>query len=359
MQCGRGNRPCPIWAFGYDDHGNRIRDSLHTRDLARAGQHLQDLIARLGASGGTVERKSLTDAVTAFLARHANTADETRRKYKCVLGRIRVGLAAAGVDFAHQISVEALGAYATAHEKQNWTWLKELELLKQFVGFCARREWCKNIDLDELKRPRLEEANHVVPYSVEQVVSIIAACDKLGRTSYERLRARAMVLLMRHAGLRVSDVVTLSRDHVTGGHLVKRAVKNRKWIRVELPTHVVEALDRLPKPKAAPEDCRLYFASGQASVRTLVKCAQRTMAVVFERAGVADGHCHRFRHTLASELKGQGATDEEIAGILADSPSTIRRHYAKWSPEYQIRQDALLRIHGTKLAQAEERLKSC
>jgi integrase len=334
-----------------------VRVSLKTNDVQRANRKLIEMEANPSAAR---PRKSIADAVGAFLERHANTAAETQRKYRCVLGRIRDGLAKVGVDYADQISVDALGAYAAAHEKQNWTWLKELELLKQFIGFCARREWCKVLDLDELKRPRLEEANQVVPYTVDQVVNILAACDRLGRTNYERSRARAMVLLMRHAGLRVSDVVTLSREHVTGNRLVKRAVKNRKWINVELPSAVVEALDRLPQPKAAPQDCRLYFASGQASVRSLVKGAQRTMAVVFERAAVPDGHCHRFRHTLATELKGKGATDEEIAGILADSPATIRRHYAKWSPEFQIRQDEVLRrIHGTYLAQAEEQLKSC
>ena len=45
-----------------------------------------------------------------------------------------------------------------------------------------------------------------------EIVKIIAACDQVGRNSYERRRARAMVLLMRFAGLRISDVVTLSRD---------------------------------------------------------------------------------------------------------------------------------------------------
>ena len=45
-----------------------------------------------------------------------------------------------------------------------------------------------------------------------------------------------------------------------------------------------------------------------------------------------------FRHTLASELLGKGATVEEAAGILADSPARIRRHYAKWTPELQARQ---------------------
>ena len=46
---------------------------------------------------------------------------------------------------------------------------------------------------------------------------------------------------------------------------------------------------------------------------------------------------HRFRHTLASELLGKGGSIDEIAAILADNPSTIRRYYAKWTPEYQNR----------------------
>ena len=51
---------------------------------------------------------------------------------------------------------------------------------------------------------------------------------------------------------------------------------------------------------------------------------------------------------------------EEIAGILADSPATIRRHYAKWTQEYQDRQDRVLRlVHGTNLAQAEEQVSKC
>jgi hypothetical protein len=44
-------------------------------------------------------------------------------------------------------------------------------------------------------------------------------------TIYERRRARAMVLLMRYAALRVSDVITVSRDHIKGDRLEKRAVK--------------------------------------------------------------------------------------------------------------------------------------
>jgi integrase len=155
-------------------------------------------------------------------------------------------------------------------------------------------------------------------------------------------------------------VVTLSRDHINGNRLEKRAVKNRRMIRVELPYDVVKALEMLPPPKAASQDCRFYFSSGSASVRSLVKGAWRTLSAVFRRAKVENAHPHRFRHTLASELLGKGGTIEEVAGILADSPPTVRRHYAKWTPEYQARQDRVIRlVHGTNLAQAEEQINKC
>jgi hypothetical protein len=65
----------------------------------------------------------------------------------------------------------------------------------------------------------------------------------------------------------------------------------------------------------------------------------------------AGAHPRRFRHTLASELPGKGATFAQIAGILADSDLTLRRRDAKWTPEYQASQDEALRlVHGTNLS---------
>jgi integrase len=143
------------------------------------------------------------------------------------------------------------------------------------------------------------EANDVVPYTQTEIVKIIVACDQVGRNSYERRRARAMVLLMRFAGLRISDVVTLSRDHIRGTRLEKRAVKNHLMIRVELPAVVLTALDLLPQPKAAAQENRRFFSKDDAVLRSQVKGAWRTLAAVFKRSGVKRAKPHRFRHTLA------------------------------------------------------------
>ena len=164
---------------------------------------------------------------------------------------------------------------------------------------------------------------------------------------------------MRYAGLRISDVVTLERDHVRGAYLLKRTVKNHRLIQVELPRVVLEALDVLPPPKAAAKDNLRFFFSDTTGLRSLVKGAWRTMDAVFKRSGVVGAHPHRFRHTLASELLGKGGSIEKVADILGDSPATIRRYYAKWTPDQSLQDDLIRKIHGTDLAQTEEQASKC
>jgi site-specific recombinase XerD len=346
---------CPVRVCGMVE-GKRLRVSLKTRDLRRAARRL----AEMEQQPFVRARKRLSAAMEAFHAVQEGRADETRRKYTRLLNYLADYCARHSMEYLDQVSVEALDGYSRGRAKENWTWLKELELLRQFFNFCIDREWTTKNPAKKLRRPQLLEANDVQPYTREEIIRIIAACDGMGRASYERLRARAMVLLLRYTGMRISDVVTLSREHIQGNRLEKRAIKNRRWIRVELPAVVLEALERLPQPKAAPEDGALFFSSGKASLRSLVKGAQRTLSAVFQRAQVKGAHAHRFRHTLASEILAKGGTIEDAASILGDSPATIRRHYAKWTPEYQVRQDSILRmVHGTNLAQLEEQAPTC
>lgn len=346
---------CPLRICGMVD-GRRVRQSLKTRDLQRATRRM----AEIQDEAFGRPRKTLADAIEAFHLYHAKNASETRRKYRRILRYLDEYCARQSLRYADQVSVESLDGYAVWRSKENWTWIKEIEILRQFFNFCRDRDWTTRNPAKSLKRPKLLEANDVKPLTRDEIARIIAACDFIGRADYERLRARAMVLLMRFAGLRISDVVTLSRENIQGRHLVKRAVKNRRLIQVELPPEVIQALAKLPRPKAAAQDCQLYFSGGRATLRSLVKGAERTLAAVFKRSKVEGAHAHRFRHTLASELLGKGATIEEVANILADSPATTRRHYAKWTAEFQSRQDRVIRlVHGTNLAQAEEQVGKC
>jgi integrase len=304
-------------------------------------------------------RKKITEAVASFRAQHEGNADETKRRYKRILRFFTEFCARETLTYVDQINLEAMDLYAQSRNNIK-SWTKDVELLRQFFEFCRDREWIHRNPAKALKLPRVQEANEVVPYTRDEIVKIIAACDEFGKYSYERRRARAMTLLMRYAGLRISDVVTLEQEHIQGRYLVKRAVKNNSLIRVELPLSVLEALEALPLPKAAAKDNRRFFSSDITGLRSLVKGAWRTMYAVFKRSGVVGAHPHRFRHTLASELLGKDGSIEKVAGILGDSPATIRRYYAKWTPEFQTLQDDLIRkIHGTHLAQAQKEARTC
>ena len=47
------------------------------------------------------------------------------------------------------------------------------------------------------------------PYTREEIIRILAATNAFGKGAYERLRAKAFVLLLRSYGLRISDMATL------------------------------------------------------------------------------------------------------------------------------------------------------
>jgi site-specific recombinase XerD len=138
-------------------------------------------------------RKTLTDAIEAFHAQHAEHAAETKRKYKRVLLFLAKYCEGAQLRYVHQITVETMDGYALWPNKASWTWIKEIEILRQFFAFCVDREWTRKNPARVLKRPRLLETNDVVPFTSAEIVRIIAACDYIGRAKYERLRARAMV----------------------------------------------------------------------------------------------------------------------------------------------------------------------
>ena len=84
--------------------------------------------------------------------------------------------------------------------------------------------------------------------------------------------------------------------------------------------------------------------------------ADRTLHAVFKKSGIAGAHAHRFRHTLATELLGRGASFEDVADVLGNSPEIVRKHYAKWSPARQARIDDLMeKVHsGTEYAVREK-----
>jgi integrase len=121
-----------------------------------------------------------------------------------------------------------------------------------------------------------------------------------------------------------------------------RTEKSGKPVFLPIPRDLKDALDGVPVPRGAAADCQHYFWNGVSSERTMKDIADRSLSTVFKASLVPRAHAHRFRHTLATELLGNGAGFEDVADILGNSPEIVRKHYAKWSPARQARIDELM-----------------
>lgn len=341
---------CPLWADGMID-GKRKREPLKTRNLTEAGRKVAELEARLTEKR---ERKTVQAAIDAYVP-HLSIEASTFKKYSRWLDFMSEYLAAARIEFVDQVKLETLDGYKLARQKtvSVLAWSKELQFFRQFFEFCKARKWIDENPGKMMKMPRDPQPRHRKPYTKDEIQRILAASMEFGRTPYERLRARAMVLLLRTYALRVSDVATLAKDRVRWNaaagewEIFHHAVKNDEPLWMPLYQHVKEALDLVPLPRGAAADCPYYFWSGEGEREYQVVKVERTLKQVFAKSGVEGAVSHRFRHTLAIELLEKGRTIEDVAFILGDDPATVRLHYIKFSLDYRTRlRESLNAVHG-------------
>lgn len=356
-----GKRPCPLRAFGYDDQGHRVREALGTRDLARAPKKLEVILQRLHAAPSAAVRASLADAGTSFLEAHKGNGESTLKKYKRVVKGLIECAKAEGVFRVDAVTVEMIDHYRSGRDIGTFTWSKELPILRQFLDHCQARKWITENPARQIKPPRNAKPKPIEPYTREELVKIIAASNQIGRGPYERLRAYAMTLLFRYTALRISDVAVLQRSRVSEGEIFIRAEKNGKPVRLPVPQDLQDALDRLPIPRGASDECPFFFWTGHGTKGSAIRDIRRTMAAVFRKAGVAHAHPHKFRHTMAVEILVGGGGIEDVASILGDDPTTVRRHYAMWTTTRQERIRSLMHaVHaGTNLAHAQQQATTC
>jgi site-specific recombinase XerD len=369
---------CPFHVDG-KYHGERVRQSLKTRSRQLADRRLNALLGTLderrlqkdadsAASSGISAPQTVSEAVDRFL-RHHGQLDENRvfrgdleyatwRKYRTKLNLLTAFCHRESVSGLADVNIDVLEDYRQTRKICTVTWKVELQALRTFLGYCVSHRWMTANPAKEMKAPRNIKPNEVVPYSLREEGLILGACDQIGgakykRTEaiYERLRARAMVLLLRHTALRISDVCTFRKDAVSWDpgastwRLLLRTQKTGDPVFLPIPENLKLVLDALPLPRNAAVDCPFFFWNGHTARRAVVGIAERTLSAVFKKSGVKNAHAHRFRHTLATRLLEQGATFEQVADILGNSPAIVRKHYGKWSKGRQDNIDRLMLAH--------------
>jgi integrase len=341
---------CPIWADG-KLNGKRYRQSLETHDWQRAIRKLAAL------EDPTAPRvKSIAEAITAYKNHILSLAPRTQERYRSAVDHLAAYCRQAGLEDMGQITVEHLDSYRASRKLAPSTANKDFTILRQFFGFCFDRRWMDENVGKKIRLARNIKPTEKVPYTPAEVAKMLAACDIIGHSSYERLRSRAAVLLLRYTGLRISDVGTLERKRIQNGKILLYTQKTGGTVFLPIPGELQQALDALPCPRGAENPPRYFFWNGTSNIHALIVILGRTLSTVFKRAGIPGAHPHRFRHTLAAEILARGGTAQDAADILGISVTVVLRHYAKWSLGRQERITKLFEAiyPGTYLAHEEK-----
>jgi len=342
---GKGRRwtrcSCPIWVQG-SLGGEYVRQSLNLTGWGAA----QERIRGWEASGqiGVVRREVATirEAVEKHLedAGGRNLKPESVKKIRDIIERRFLGYCSRqGFRVLKQLDVDAVRGFRNELVKEYSanSARKRLEYVRAFFRFCQDSGWITANPMAMVKPPKAD-LSPTLPFEKGQLDALLMVADGFAAKGRfkdgNRKRLRAMILLLRYSGLRISDAAVLERARLSGDKLFLYTQKTGTPVWVPLPQPVVEAL------KASPSDNGKYFFwNGCCLPTSAVKIWERTFQRVFELADISGGTVHRFRDTFAVELLLKGVPIEQVSVLLGHSSLRItEKHYAPW---VKARQDQL------------------
>lgn len=241
--------------------------------------------------------------------------EPTIRKYTYFRKQMERFAESRGLCFLKQFDADTLTVFRASWKSQNLSALKKLELLRTFFRFCQDRSWVSDNPARK-RNPKIVD-RPTLPFSQQEVIRILAACEAIKRSAPVKLRLRALVLLLRFAGLRIGDAVTFARSRILNGRPFLYTSKAGTPVYCPLPDVVLRALDSIPAMG------QHYFWTGQSKPKTAISHWQCELAELFETAKVENGHAHRFRDTFAVSLLLQGVPTERVRAV---GPSKYPRH---------------------------------
>lgn len=320
---------CPIAVEGRL-RGRMIRKSLDMRNWEAA----QKLIREWEAEGDIAI--TMNNAVDRFLADRGSMhlSDAMMRKYRSVANELKSQF---GPILVRSVTVDDVRKLREGWKLAPITSQKRLEIVRKFFQFCVDSEW---IDRNPAKLVKTNPAKFdpTLPFSDEEMEKILWAAESI-REAHPKIpketpkKLVALILLMRYSGLRISDACMFRRSQLQAGKVFVRQQKTKEPVRVPIPDNVVAAI------KACDEGNEYYFYGQIGKPKSCVTEWQQRLKLVYEMAGIPDGHSHRLRDTFSVDMLSKGVPLDVVSKLLGHtSIKTTEKHYAPW---VKSRQDAL------------------
>lgn len=333
---------CPIWVDGFLA-GRKIRKSLDIADWQKAQDKIREWEAAgelpIGSGGEPI---TIEQAKKEFLsdAQARKLKESTIDRHRILFRQLEHFAKAEGIRYLKELNTPTLRRFRVSWKDGDLSGLKKLERLRSFFRFARENGWVPDNPARALKNPKIA-MRPTLPFSQDEMILILATATRKIETirSEGRNRARcvrALILLLRYTGLRISDAVGCSIDRLQDGKIWLYTQKTGQHVYCPLPQFVVKELESVPRLSD-----RHWFWTGNGTVETSRKKWSESLAALFKEADVKNGHAHRFRDTFAVELLLNGTPIENVQAFLGHASVRItERHYAPWVRARQERAEA-------------------
>jgi site-specific recombinase XerD len=233
-----------------------------------------------------------------------------------------------GIGDLHQFAHEQALAFRGSWKGSPRTLSKALERLRAFFRFCVENDWLSKNPATGIKAPQVKTAPRI-PFNENEVQAIVAQAKDD--------RELAFVLVLRHTGLRIGDASLLRTSQVSENRVHLYTTKAGVPVSIKVPPMLESLFKKLP-----PHGGYFFLRGESVNVHTLTELWRRSIKRMCKEAKVYPGHPHRFRHSLAADLLTKGASVENVAAILGNSPAIVIKHYSQWIKGRQDELDSFL-----------------
>ena len=333
-----------IWRAIGQVNGCRVNQSLRTRDRVVAQALLRDLELQL-LSGGRVRRLLWPDFENEFLEWVAlRVKPSSLRRYRFVVNRFGQFFSARPGAAICDVTPHVLTDYFESRRRDRHP------TRRHFVGLGGLRADIKVL------RAMFQHAVTLGYLAANPVLSLKASGphretqpfseDELRRMlGVAGVQMRAVLLTFLFTGLRISDVIGLRKDSVdlAAGTIRMHTQKRGKVVTLGIHPELRGALQghfAQQNEKQAASEFVFSTAAGSPMTNNLDRALRR----LWKRAGVDQGHAHRFRDTFAVRLLANGASLYDVAKLLGTTVAVAERHYAPYVKELQERATRLVSL---------------
>jgi integrase len=335
--------------------------SLKTSVRTRANEMLRDMELgikpmQLGSGAPSVEqacRNYLADCASRRLEQTTlNTfaAILTGRPSATIFHKPRkapplAGWAAAnGIRAMSDWRVESMDAYRRTWTDKPATARNRLTVIRTFFTWCQDRDLCRINVAQKVRMPKVKECP-TLPFEAEEFQALVDGCMEpfAGETAEDALnrqRLRALLLVLRYSGLRISDAIQLDDHRFEGNRLFLYQHKTGQPVYVPMPEWVRPLLEKTPRCSQ-----QKYFLHPQFSRKQNYDRWLSRLEKIGRRAKVPHPTFHRIRDTFAVATLEAGGTLEALSVLLGHrSIKVTEAHYRPWVRSRQDQMEKAMRV---------------